>query len=214
MDQSAPLIDHIRKYVSLDEQQAALLTGMIRYKKIKKKEYLVREQQICSANYFVLKGCLRMYFTRDDGVEQITQFAIEHWWITDFQSLDWQQPSRFNIQSIEPAELVVLDRNTIPVLCDRLPQMDRYLRLVVQRAFAAAQQHRFFNHADSSEERYLRFTTSFPEFIQRIPQYMVASYLGFTPEFISKLKARSSKPDSPKSPSSARRSRLDPHNSG
>lgn len=190
MDQLAPLIAHIRKFVSLDEQEAALLAGMTRYRKIKKKELLLREQQVCTANYFVLRGCLRMYFIRDDGVEQITQFAIENWWITDFQSLDWQQASRFYIQSIEPAELAVLDRDTIPVLCDRLPQIDRYLRLVVQRAFAAAQQHRFFLHADTSEERYLRFTTSFPQFIQRIPQYMVASYLGFTPEFISKLKGR------------------------
>jgi len=176
--------------VSLDEQEAAVLADMLRYKKIRKKEYLLREGQVCTANYFVQKGCLRMYFIREDGVEQITQFAIENWWITDYQSLDWQQPSRFYIQSIEPAELAILDRDTIPALCDRLPQIDRYLRLIVQRAFAAAQQHRFFIHADTSEERYLRFTTSFPQFIQRIPQYMVASYLGFTPEFISKLRSR------------------------
>jgi len=190
LDSLHPLIAHIRKYVPLDDQQAAVLAPYIRHRPLKKKEYLLRERQVCTANYFVLKGCLRMYFIREDGVEQITQFAIENWWITDFQSLDWQQPSRFFIQSIEPSAIAILDRETIAPLCDRLPQIDRYLRLVVQRAFAAAQQHRFFILADTSEERYLRFTTSFPEFIQRIPQYMVASYLGFTPEFISKLKSR------------------------
>jgi CRP-like cAMP-binding protein len=176
--------------VSLDEQQAADLAPYVRHRQLKKKDYLLREGQICTANYFVLKGCLRMYFIREDGVEQITQFAIENWWLTDFQSLDWQQPSHFYIQAIEPCTLAVLDRDAIAPLCDRLPQIDRYLRLVVQRAFAAAQQHRFFTLADTSEERYFRFTTSFPEFVQRIPQYMVASYLGFTPEFISKLKSR------------------------
>jgi CRP-like cAMP-binding protein len=186
----SPLIAHVRKYVALDEEQAAVLAGHIRHKQIRKKEFLLKEGQVCTANYFVLKGCLRMYFIREDGVEQITQFAIENWWITDFQSLDWQQPSRFYIQSIEASSLAVLDRAALAPLCDRLPQMDRYLRLIVQRAFAAAQQHRFYSQADSSEERYLRFTTGFPEFIQRIPQYMVASYLGFTPEFISKLKGR------------------------
>ena len=190
MDQFASLIAHVRKYVDLDDQEAAVLTTHVRHRQLKKKEFLLREGQICTANYFVLKGCVRMYFIREDGVEQITQFAIENWWITDFQSLDWQQPSRFYIQSIEPAGLAVLDRDSIPLLCDRLPQIDRYLRLVVQRAFAAAQQHRFFMQSDTSEERYLRFTNGFPEFIQRIPQYMVASYLGFTPEFISKLKSR------------------------
>jgi CRP/FNR family transcriptional regulator len=190
MDQFDPLIAHVRKFVSLDEEQAAVLPGYMRHKKIKKKEFLLREQQTCTANYFVLQGCLRMYFIREDGVEQITQFAIENWWITDYQSLDWQQPSRFCIQSIEPTELAILDRDNGIPLCDRLPQMDRYFRLVVQRAFAAAQQHRFFQEADTSEERYRRFTTGYPQFIQRIPQYMVASYLGFTPEFISKLKTR------------------------
>ena len=176
--------------MSLNEQEAAVLTSFLRPKHIRKKDYLLREGEVCTANYFVLKGCLRMYFIREDGVEQITQFAIENWWMTDFQSLDWRQPTRFCIQSIEPSSLAVLDRDNIAPLCDRLPQIDRYLRLVVQRAFAAAQQHRFYLLADTSEERYLRFTTGFPEFIQRIPQYMVASYLGFTPEFISKLKSR------------------------
>lgn len=187
------MVTHVRKYVALDDQQAGVLAGCIRHKEIKKKEFLLREGQVCAANYFVLKGCLRMYFIREDGVEQITQFAIENWWITDFQSLDWQQPSRFYIQSIEPCSLAVLDRDAIGPLCDRLPLVDRYLRLVVQRAFAATQQLRFYMYTDSSEERYRRFTTSFPEFIQRIPQYMVASYLGFTPEFISKLKSRRSR---------------------
>jgi CRP-like cAMP-binding protein len=190
MDQFAPLISHVRKYVALDEQEAAVLSTYARHRQLKKKEFLLKEGQICTANYFVLKGCVRMYFIREDGVEQITQFAIENWWITDFQSLDWQQPSRFYIQSIESTALAVLDRDNISLVCDRLPQIDRYLRLVVQRAFAAAQQHRFFMQSDTSEERYLRFTTGFPQFIQRIPQYMVASYLGFTPEFISKLKGR------------------------
>ena len=190
MEQFAPLITHVRKYVSLDEQEAAVLVDHIRHRQIKKKEFLLHEGQVCTANYFVLKGCMRMYFIREDGVEQITQFAIENWWLTDFQSLDWQQPSRFNIQSIEPTALAILDRDKLTPLCDRLPQIDRYLRLVAQRALAANQQLRFYMQSDTSEERYLRFTTGFPEFIQRIPQYMVASYLGFTPEFVSKIKTR------------------------
>ena len=175
----------------------------LRYKKIKKKEYLFREQQICTANHFVLSGCARMYFIGEDDVEHITQFAIENWWITDFQSLDWQQPSRFYIQAIETTELAILDRDSLPALFDRVPMLDRYFRLVVQRAFAAAQQNLFFIYSSTGEERYRSSdrprpsalgacptSTSFPEFVQRIPQYMVASYLGFTPEFISKIKGK------------------------
>jgi len=185
-----PLFAHMRKFVALDEEEESILAAGLHQKKIRKKEFLLKEGQVCSANYFVLKGCLRMYFIREDGVEQIVQFAIENWWITDFQSLDWQQPSRFYIQAIEPTEVAVLDRTHLPALCARLPQLDHYLRLIIQRAFAAAQQKLFFIHSFSSEERFHHFSDSFPEFVQRIPQYMVASYLGFTPEFVSKIKSR------------------------
>jgi CRP-like cAMP-binding protein len=185
-----PLFAHMRKIVALDENEEAILTAGLRSKKLKKKEFLLKEGQVCTANYFVLKGCLRMYFIREDGVEQIIQFAIENWWITDFQSLDWQQPSRFYIQAIEGAEVAILDRTHLPALCARLPQLDHYLRLIVQRAFAAAQQKLFLIHTLSGEERYHHFNDNFPQFIQRIPQYMIASYLGFTPEFVSKIKTR------------------------
>jgi len=189
-DHFAALITHINKFVPLTAEDIPTVTAALRYKKVKKKEWLLREQQVCTANYFVLHGCLSMYFIREDGVEQITQFAIENWWLTDFQSLDWRQPSRFNIQAIEATELAILDRDAFTNLCDRLPLVDRYFRLVVQRAFAATQQNLFYIHSSTGEERYRRFATSFPEFVQRIPQYMVASYLGFTPEFVSKIRAR------------------------
>jgi CRP-like cAMP-binding protein len=185
----------MRKFVALDEEEQAILTAGLRQKKLKKKEFLLQEGQVCNANYFVLKGCLRMYFIREDGVEQIIQFAIEDWWLTDFQSFDWQQPSRFYIQAIETTEVAVLDRTHLPVLCARLPQLDHYLRLIVQRAFAAAQQKLFLVHTLSGEDLYHHFNDNFPQFNQRIPQYMVASYLGFTPEFISKIKARPRHPD-------------------
>lgn len=184
------LFTHMRRFVSLDEEEEAVLAAGLRQKKLRKKEFLLKEGQVCAASYFVLKGCLRMYFIREDGVEQIIQFAIENWWITDFQSLDWQQSSRFHIQAIEPSEIVILDRSALPALAARVPQLDRYLRLIVQRAFAAAQQKLFFVHTFSGEERYRHFADAFPQFVQRIPQYMVASYLGFTPEFISKVKGR------------------------
>ncbi|GGB02968.1 Crp/Fnr family transcriptional regulator [Puia dinghuensis] len=189
-DPFLPLFTHIRKFVALDDGEAAALTRGLRCKKLKKKDFLLKEGQVCTSNYFVLKGCLRMYFIREDGVEHIIQFAIENWWITDFQSLDWQQSSRFHIQAIETTEVAILDRRTAPTLCARLPQFDHYLRLIVQRAFAAAQQNLFFLYTFSGEERYHHFNDAFPEFVQRIPQYMVASYLGFTPEFISKIKTR------------------------
>lgn len=186
----SPLIAHIRKFVPLDDQQAGMLAGALRYKKVDKKEFLLKEDQVCSANYFVVQGCFRMYFIQDSGVEQIVQFAIENWWITDYQSLDWQQPSRFYIQAVEPSGVAILDRHLCPELFDKVPLLDRYFRLIIQRAFAASQQNLRFIYTFSGEERYHHFSDAFPGFIQRVPQYMIASYLGLTPEFVSKIKTR------------------------
>ena len=184
------LLEHIRRFVSLTGEEEDILVNVLHHKKVRKKEFLLKEQQICPANHFVLKGCFRMYFIQENGVEQIIQFAIENWWITDYQSLDWQVPSRFYIQAIEPSEVAILDYSVTADLCNRIPKLDRYFRLIVQRAYAAAQQNLLFIYTFSGEERYHHFSEAFPEFIQRVPQYMVASYLGFTPEFVSKIKSR------------------------
>jgi len=185
-----PLLAHIRKFVSLSTEEETAFTGILRHKNVRKKEFLLKEQQVCTANYFVLKGCFRMYFIQDNGVEQIIQFAIENWWITDYQSLDWQQPSRFNIQAIEASEIAILDHHVTAGICDRIPRLDRYFRLIAQRAFAASQQRLLFLYTFSGEELYHHFNEAFPAFIQRVPQYMVASFLGLTPEFVSKIKSR------------------------
>ena len=184
------LLEHIRRFVSLTGEEEDILVNVLHHKKVRKKEFLLKEQQVCAANHFVLKGCFRMYFIQENGVEQIIQFAIENWWITDYQSLDWQVPSRFYIQAIEPSEVAILDYSVTADLCNRIPKLDRYFRLIVQRAYAAAQQNLLFIYTFSGEERYHHFSAAFPEFIQRVPQYMVASYLGFTPEFVSKIKSR------------------------
>jgi CRP/FNR family transcriptional regulator len=184
------LFAHIRKFVPLSQEEEEVLQSTLRHKKVRKKEFLLKEKEVCTANHFVLKGCFRMYFIQENGVEQIIQFAIENWWITDFQSLDWEQPSHYYIQAVEPSEIAILDRRVTAEVCDRIPKLDRYFRLIVQRAFAASQQNLLFIYTFSGEERYHHFNQAFPEFVQRVPQYMVASYLGFTPEFVSKIKSR------------------------
>ena len=184
------LFAHIRKFVALSHEEENILHSVLRHKKLGKKEFLLKEREVCTANHFVLKGCFRMYFIQENGVEQIIQFAIENWWITDFQSLDWQQHSSFYIQAIEPSQIAILDRRVMDEVCARVPALDRYLRLIVQRAFAASQQNLLFIYTFSGEERYHHFNEAFPGFVQRVPQYMVASYLGFTPEFVSKIKGR------------------------
>jgi CRP-like cAMP-binding protein len=186
----ANLLAHIRRFISLNENEAGILLPYFEYRQVKKKEHILEEGKICMANHFILKGCCRMYSITGAGSEQIVQFAIDNWWITDYRSLDNQRPSEFSIQAVEPCEIASLRRSVQDELFERLPKLERYFRLVLQRAYAAAIMRVKYIFTESGEERYQNFTHSFPEFIQRIPQYMLASYLGMSAEFLSKIRAK------------------------
>ncbi|GAA4469321.1 Crp/Fnr family transcriptional regulator [Nemorincola caseinilytica] len=187
---SAALIAHISRYVPLSEEDALAIGKRTSTTTVEKKEYLLKEGQVCRYSYFVEKGCLRMFFITDKGTEQITQFALEGWWMADNMSLLQQAPSGFCIQAIEPAEVVYIDQAQQERLIKEVPQTERYFRIMMQYAFAAAQQRVRFFHDLSKEESYRHFADRFPGFVQRIPQYMLASYLGITPEYLSEIRKK------------------------
>jgi CRP/FNR family transcriptional regulator len=184
------LLEHIRKYVTLSEDEAGLIVSKLKIVSIKKKDFLLVPGKICKVNNFVSKGCLRLYFINKKEQEQITQFGIEGWWITDYDSLDTQKPSRFYIQAVEDAEVIVWDKDVQEELTQTIPQLETYFRKVLQRAYAASQRRLEYIYSYTDEERYRNFSIRFPGFVQRIPQYMLASYLGFTPQFLSKIRAK------------------------
>ena len=132
---------------------------------------------------------LDRWMAERDG-EQVYHFAIENWWITDYMSLESHTPSDNNIQAVENTTYAVLYRDVQDELLTALPQLERYFRIILQRAVAAAQLRVKYIFTQTAEERYDHFSGQFPEFMQRVPQYMLASYLGFSPEFFSKIRAK------------------------
>lgn len=158
---------------------------------LRKKQNLLTEGKICKGNYFVVEGCLRMFFVNEKGVEQTIQFALEHWWLADYTSFSAQSPSEFFIQAVEPAKVLGITLSAQEELLRAYPLLERYFRLVHQRAHAASQFRIKYQYGNSREELYYHFVRLFPEFVQRIPQYLLASYLGFTPEYLSELRRRS-----------------------
>lgn len=183
------LFRHIDRFVKLQEEERELLSSSLKVMEVKKKTCLLKEGQVCRTNYFIAKGCMRMYYVNDKGVEQIVQFGIDNWWLTDLVSYSSQAPSQFYIRSVEPCSLILWERQQEEQLLEKVPALERYFRLVYQRSAAAAQQRSRYFSDFTGEERYHHFQRSFPEFVQRIPQYMLASFLGFTPEFMSKIRA-------------------------
>lgn len=185
-----PLLKHINRYVVLDPGEEERIRQHVHVRDVKNREQILESGQVCKANYFVMKGCFRMYTTTHSGTEQIVQFGIDNWWITDYTSYDSQKPTSFNIQALESGTIAIMERQAQDQLFIEVPKLERYFRLVLQRAYAATLMRVHFIFSQSGEERYRHFNALFPDFVQRIPQYMLASYLGFTPEFLSKIRAK------------------------
>ena len=183
-------IAHIRRYVDLSEEDVAKIASYISPLELKKKEYLLTAGQICRANYFVEKGCLRMFYINDKMTEVTMQFALETWWLSDYFSFARQMPSEYSIQAVEKSVVVAIDYRVQDKLFAEVPQLKRYFRIMMQRALAAAQLRVKLIYQLSKEEMYRHFNASFPAFFQRVPQYMIASYLGITPEYLSELRKK------------------------
>lgn len=183
------LQQHIARFIELTDDENSMLEHYFERNSLKKKEHLLRDGQICSKQYFISKGCFRQYIINEKGTEQTILFGIENWWMTDYLSFQTQSPSNFFIQAIENSEVLSIEKNALEDLLAKAPKLERYFRLVMQKSFGASQVRIKYLFTMSAEERYHHMNNLFPEFVQRVPQYMLASYLDFSPEFMSKIRA-------------------------
>jgi len=185
---STELIQHIRQFVSLTNEQADFITANISPRKVAKKEMLLNAGDICRGNHFVVSGCLRLFFTDEQGNERTIQFAIENWWMTDYTSKDRKVPSQYSIQAVEDSIVISLDNQTGDKLFATVPALETYFRKILQRAYSASLFRISLLYSKSKEEMFFNFQQKFPDFVQRVPQYMLASLLGMTPEYLSELR--------------------------
>lgn len=187
---SENLKNHIEKFIKISSEDCSEILKYFTVIEAAKKQNLLVEGKISKSNYFVSKGCLRLFFINEKGVEQTIQFALENWWLADYTSFSLQKPSDFYIQAVENSELLALDFSSQEELLHRFPQMERYFRLIHQRAHAASQFRIKSLYGVSREKLYHMFNKRYPEFVRRIPQYLLASFLGFTPEYLSEIRAK------------------------
>jgi CRP/FNR family transcriptional regulator len=183
------LFQHIEKFITLETSEIDTLESCLSLSSIKKKDHVLKEGQVCNTMYFINKGCMRQYIINSRGIEQTLQFGIENWWITDYLSYHNHVPSHFYIQAVENTEVIAIEKPILESLLIQIPKLERYFRIVSQKSFGAAQMRIKFLFTMSAEERYHHFNDSNPEFVQRVPQYMLASYLDFSAEFMSKIRA-------------------------
>ncbi|WP_299527651.1 Crp/Fnr family transcriptional regulator [uncultured Lutibacter sp.] len=185
-----PLLNYINKQISLTEGEESFLISKVNHRKYLKGQYIVQQGDICKHECFIISGCTKTFYVDDSGQEHIVMFAIEDWWTSDMGSYITQTPADFNVQCLENTELIQFSYNDKEELYIEIPKLERFFRKIIEKALAASQKRIIKNFSLPAKERYLNFKELYPTIEQRIPQYMVASYLGITKEFLSKIKSQ------------------------
>ena len=157
-------------------------------KKVKKKQFILHEGSICQYSAFIVKGAMRQYTIDKRGVEHIVRFGIENWWMSDRESFIMLTPSPYNIDAVEDCDLLVTTNEQVTHIQEMSPTFGKMTKLLDQRSFITSHDRIQATISYSAEERFVHLMKTYPEFLQRFPQTMIASYLGITPETLSRVR--------------------------
>ena len=193
MDPNDVLFTHFDRYLALDAAERKALKERSRVRRLKKRGFLLQEGEVCRSYAFVVEGCLRMYEIDEKGVEHNLQFAQENEWIVDIGSFHAEKPSSLFIEALEPSTVICIEHADLLHLYTEHPKFDRNFRVIIEDQFVELQQRMLRRNASSAEQRYAHFVEQHPSLAARVPKVHIASYLGVTPEFLSRLRAKTSK---------------------
>ncbi len=181
------LLQHINRHISLSPGEEELLLSLFRPRQLKPKQFLYHEGEIHKGQAFVTEGCLRSYTLDHNGFEHILQFAPAGWWIGDMQSLLDQSPAKLNINAVQKSDILFITRNDLDGLYLQIPAMERYFRQLLERSLVTYQNRLLDTLSLTARERYENFCRAYPTLIFELPQKYIASFIGVTPEFLSKM---------------------------
>ncbi|HTO14844.1 MAG TPA: Crp/Fnr family transcriptional regulator [Edaphocola sp.] len=183
------LYNKLTEIVTLTDEEFEICKTFFLTKKLKKRRFLLEEGEACRYTAFVEKGLLRTYTVDDKGAEHILQFSLEGWWTADIYSFLTMETSNYNIEAIEDSELLLITLNSWEEMFEKVPKLERYFRILLQNNLIATQRRLMGEFRETAEEKYLKLCSSFPDIFQRVPQHMIASYLGVTRETLSRVRS-------------------------
>jgi len=184
------LYNTISNTIEIEEKDFISFTKFFVYKKIPRREYFLMEGEICFHQAFVNKGILRSFTRDNNGNDFVLQFAPERWWLADLSSYLNHEPSYLNIEALEDSQLLLLSRPSWEQAMTEIPVLEKYYRLIIQNHLISTQKRLIHSLSETAEEKYLRFLETFPDCVQRVPQHMIASYLGVARETLSRVRAQ------------------------
>lgn len=188
MEEFLPILKNISKYIELTKEEEIFFVSLLRIRKVRKKQFIGQPEFTSKYRSYVVSGAFRAYIIDDKGREHTIALAIEDWWIGDISSYIFQTPASYFVEALEDSLLIELEYEAEQRLLEANPKFEKLFRKAIERSAAALQERLLSNLSKPAEQRYDEFAKKYPQFLNRIPQYVLASYLGFTTEFLSKIR--------------------------
>ena len=184
------LAQSIKEKISITEEEFEFTKTLFIPKKLRKRQYLLQDGDVCKYTAFVEKGMLRTFTIDEKGNQPILQFSMEGWWVADLYSFLTNEPSLYNIDALEDCELLLITKPSWDLLLEKVPAFERFFRILIQNSLIATQRRLMGSMSESAEEKYTKLINNFPDCIERVPQHMIASYLGITRETLSRVRSQ------------------------
>ena len=190
MENFESILNNISRYVDLSTDEVNLLTSIIQTTAVKKRQFIIQPGFICQHRNYIVKGAFRVYHLDQDGKEHTVSIGIEDWFVSDFYSYITQTPATLYAEALEDSIIFQMKYEDIEPLCARIHGLSEYFRKSTEKAFAFSRRRVISNISKSAESRYFEYIEKYPQIANRVPQYVLASYLGVTAEFLSKIRSK------------------------
>ena len=184
------ILQNIQQHITLNDTELQYFQSKLKFSSIQRKDLILRQEQICKKLFFVEKGSFRAYNINEEGKESTIMFALKNWWITDMDCFVNQKPAQVSIEALEQSTVISLSFGALHDLYEKIPAFERLFRILFQNAYIREQKRTLLYLSSNTQERYYQFLKQYPDFIEKVTQKQIASYLGVTPEFLSAVKKK------------------------
>lgn len=185
------ILDHVARYVELSEREIKEFTSILKTTRVKKRQFIIQPGFVSEYRNYIVKGAVRVFYLDDLGKEHTVSIGVEDWFFTDFHSYLNRTPAEYFAEALEDSIIIQMKYDDVEELCGRIHALCQYFRLYIEKALSHSNQRVITNISKTSEERYWDYINKYPHIANRVPQYVLASYLGISPESISRIRSKS-----------------------